>query len=77
MVKVKSSSVSSIEIPAKLIELDLDMIDFNDVQTTKKIIVLQHNVIGELFSANQSLVEEIRKLRDEINLLKGEKGDQT
>ncbi|CEG12233.1 conserved hypothetical protein [groundwater metagenome] len=62
------------KIPEEIISLDIDALGPNIPKEAKKIIVLQHNIIGQIYSAHQDLLEDYQKLRDEVNRLKGEKG---
>lgn len=62
------------KIPEEIISLDIDALGPNISEEAKKIIVLQHNIIGQIYSAYQDLLEDYQKSRDEVNRLKGEKG---
>jgi hypothetical protein len=62
------------KIPEEIISLDIDALGPNISEEAKKILVLQHNIIGQIYSAYQDLLEDHQKLRDEVNRLKGEKG---
>jgi hypothetical protein len=61
-------------IPDKIKNLNLEKMDFNDHDSIKNFITLLVNVI----ESQSKIIEELRKenqsLRDEINRLKGEKG---
>ena len=61
-------------IPDKIKNLNLEKMDFNDHDSIKNLITLLVNVI----ESQSKIIEELRKenqsLKDEINRLKGEKG---
>ena len=65
---------ANFKIPEEIISLDIDALGPNIPKEAKKIIVLQHNIMGQIYSAYQDLLEDHQKLRDEVNRLKGEKG---
>jgi hypothetical protein len=63
-----------VKIPQEIITLDLENMDLDNSDVVRRTILLQQDVIEYLFKAYQESREEIKRLKDEINRLKGEKG---
>jgi hypothetical protein len=61
-------------IRKEIITLDIDKINFDDRESTKALILELLNAIEQLAQVNQELLLERQQLKDEINRLKGEKG---
>jgi regulator of replication initiation timing len=61
-------------IHESIIKLDVDKINFGDIEAMRELIIKLLSTIEELAQANQELREENQQRKDEINRLKGEKG---
>ena len=57
----------------------LDTLDLNSIQDehARQCILLLLNLVDELTQENRTQREELQRLRDEINRLKGEQGQPT
>jgi len=61
-------------IHENVIKLDVDLLNFDDTETIRELIIQLLSTIEQLAQANQELRKENQQLKDEINRLKGEKG---
>lgn len=57
-----------------LTKIDINKLNFSDEALIKDMYIKLFNIIEQLASENRQLKEKNQELRDEINLLKGEKG---
>ena len=51
---------------------NIDLKNIQDVEQARRAIVMLFNLLEDLRSGNRSLQEEVQRLRDENNRLKGE-----
>jgi hypothetical protein len=61
-------------IPEDVTSLDIERIDFDNKDTLKALLLKLLDTIEQLAQINHQQYEEIQRLEDEINRLKGEKG---
>jgi hypothetical protein len=61
-------------IPEEIVTLDPESIDFSDRETVKTLIIKLLNIIESEAQLIKELQNENQSLKDEINRLKGEKG---
>jgi hypothetical protein len=62
-------------IPEEIVTLDPESIDFSDREAVKTLIIKLLNIIESEAQLNEELQNKIQSLKDEINRLKGEKGE--
>ena len=62
------------DIPEDITSLDIESIDFNNKDIVKALILKLLDTIEQLAQTNHQQYEEIQRLKDEVNRLKGEKG---
>ena len=61
-------------VPKEIISLDVDKINFYDIEFVKSLLLTLLSVLEQLLQAHQQLQVEFQQLRDENARLKGEKG---
>lgn len=76
LLKSKLANIKPSEaiIPAEIISIDLNRIDFDNKDAIKTLHIKLLNIIEQLMQRDQQQKEKIQKLEDEINRLKREKG---